>query len=153
MSDFTAKLDTRRDFMKFVVGSAALIPLASLNGCSEKPGTAISDRGPSDAALPKTASKAPASASKPASAASVVELPRLTENDPTASALGYRHDATSVDLVKYPRRAGTDGANQFCSNCSLFLGQEGMEWAGCSLFPGKGVNRNGWCSGWVAKTN
>ena len=73
---------------------------------------------------------------------------RLREDDPTAVALGYKHDANDVDIAKFPRRATAEGQKQLCSNCKLFqAGSE--EWGGCSIFPGKEVNANGWCNAWV----
>jgi hypothetical protein len=78
-------------------------------------------------------------------------------DDPTAKALGYVHDAETVDVAKWPTRASTDGVNKLCSNCNLIVGEsksvagEEGKWIGCQLFPGKLVNENGWCSAWVAK--
>ena len=48
-----------------------------------------------------------------------VAQPLLSEDDPIAIALGYKADAAQVDTSAYPKRAGTDGANQFCDNCAL----------------------------------
>jgi hypothetical protein len=71
------------------------------------------------------------------------ELPHLAEDDPTAKALSYVHDANDAPAGK--RKPGT-----LCKNCNLIQGQEG-EWRPCSLFPGKAVNENGWCVGWVGR--
>ncbi len=79
------------------------------------------------------------------------ELAKVTEDDPTAVALGYVHDATKVDTAKFPKRAGDAGASQFCHNCSLYQAAEGEEWGKCSIFPGKLVKGAGWCNAWVAK--
>ena len=79
------------------------------------------------------------------------EMAKVTEDDPTAKALGYVHDATAVDTAKFPKRAGDAGAKQFCDNCSLFQAAEGEEWGKCSIFPGKLVKGAGWCNAWVAK--
>lgn len=72
------------------------------------------------------------------------ELVRLDENDPTAKALNYVHDAKTVDAAK---RA----SDRFCYNCALFAGESDDEWAGCSIFPGKAVANQGWCSVWAPK--
>jgi hypothetical protein len=77
------------------------------------------------------------------------EAAKVTEDDPTAVALGYKHDAASVDTAAYPKRAGEEGAKQFCSNCALYAGGE-AEWGACPIFANKHVNRNGWCNSWVA---
>jgi len=69
---------------------------------------------------------------------------QLDPSDPTAQALGYVHDTTTVDNGKWASHT----AEQKCSNCQLATSREG-QWLGCSLFPGKQVNANGWCSAWV----
>jgi hypothetical protein len=71
------------------------------------------------------------------------ELPRLSEDDRTAKALSYVHDA-----AKAPAGKRKDSA--FCKNCNLIQGTQGT-WRGCTLFPGKAVNENGWCAGWVGR--
>ena len=71
------------------------------------------------------------------------ELPRLSEDDSTAKALKYVHDAASAPADK--RKEGS-----LCKNCNLIQSTEG-EWRPCSLFPGKAVNENGWCLGWVGR--
>lgn len=72
------------------------------------------------------------------------QLTRLDENDPTAKALNYVHDAKTVDAA---RRF----SDRFCNNCALFAGTPDDEWAGCSIFPGKAVAGEGWCTVWAAK--
>jgi len=72
---------------------------------------------------------------------------RLDEADAQAVALGYRHDTTKVDLKKFPKHT----ADQKCSNCQLFQGKAGEAWGACTIFPGKQVAANGWCSAWVKK--
>jgi hypothetical protein len=71
---------------------------------------------------------------------------KVAEDDPAAAALGYKHDATSVDAGKFPQHK----ADQVCSNCRLYSagGEDG--WGNCGIFPGKMVNAKGWCSAWVA---
>ena len=73
------------------------------------------------------------------------DLPPLSEADPTATALGYKEDATKVDLAKFPQHKPT----QLCSNCNFFQGTGAR--APCTLFPGKSVNAKGWCSAYAAK--
>jgi hypothetical protein len=71
------------------------------------------------------------------------EMPRLSEDDPAAKALQYVHDAGASDN---PKRK----PDQFCKNCNLIRSESGT-WRPCQLFPGKAVNENGWCVGWVLK--
>ena len=72
------------------------------------------------------------------------QLPRVDENDPTAKALNYVHDAGTVDAAKRP-------SDRYCYNCSLYNGSADDEWAKCSIFPGKLVAGRGWCSVWAPK--
>lgn len=75
-------------------------------------------------------------------------LPKLQESDAVAAALGYKHDASKIDLDKYPNR-GT-AADEACSNCALFVaGKDG--WGACSIFAGKAVNASGWCASYNRK--
>lgn len=79
-----------------------------------------------------------------AGAETQTQLVRLDENDPTAKALRYVHDAKTVDAAKR-------FSDRYCNNCALFAGEADDEWAGCSIFPGKAVANQGWCSVWAAK--
>lgn len=78
-------------------------------------------------------------------AVQAADLPQLSEDDPTAKALGYRHDTTKVDQAKFPNHK----PDQNCANCKLIQGEAADGWIRCQLFPGKLVNTNGWCAGWV----
>ena len=74
------------------------------------------------------------------------DMPRLEESDPTAVALKYVHDATTVDAALRPDE-------RYCNNCALYNGAADAEWAPCSIFPGKLVAGKGWCSVWAPKQN
>ena len=76
--------------------------------------------------------------------ASAAELPHLDLADPTAKALGYVHDASTVSNEL---RGVT---SRVCSNCRFFT-EDAKEWGPCSLFPGKSVAAQGWCKSWIAK--
>ena len=72
----------------------------------------------------------------------------VDENSPSATALGYRHDATTVDIKKHPSRGTPEGKNHVCDNCKLYqAGDDG--WGNCGIFPGKQVNGKGWCAAWI----
>lgn len=73
-------------------------------------------------------------------------LPQLEESDPVAQSLNYHHDATQAPRAD---KTGTPAAEQFCHNCQLSQGDG--EWLSCTIFPGKAVNTNGWCSGWIQR--
>lgn len=76
---------------------------------------------------------------RPAGAA---DMPKLDPNNAQAKALKYVHDA--ADAASNP--AFQEGAN--CANCVQWTGGD-SEWGGCNIFPGKAVNRNGWCTAWA----
>lgn len=76
--------------------------------------------------------------------------PLVSEDDPVALALGYKHDAAAVDTDKYPKRSGDAGKAQFCDNCSLYQAIADEPAGGCTLFPGKRVKAKGWCNSWLA---
>ena len=154
----TGPNDSRRRFLKLSGSALVLIPLYNLYGCSEKAEPPVPRAPAADPAqggsasepapVPSTMPEKPALPATPADAsAAAVELVRVDENDATAKALGYRHAAQDVDASKYPRYA----AGQLCLNCSLYQPDAGADagWGGCSIFPGKLVNANGWCSAYV----
>lgn len=73
--------------------------------------------------------------------------PHLDEKDPLAVAMGYVHDAKKVDATKVPQfKAGSH-----CANCLQLTGKDGDTWRPCNIFPGKLVNKDGWCKVWVQK--
>ena len=67
----------------------------------------------------------------------------LSESDPTATALGYKADATKA--------AARKDATATCANCTLFSGKPGAADGPCSAFGGKLVSAKGWCNAWVKK--
>lgn len=71
------------------------------------------------------------------------DLPHLSTDDPQAKGLSYVHDAAEAKGHSTYR----EGAH--CANCQQWKGGE-AEWGGCNIFPGKAVNRDGWCTAWVA---
>ena len=73
---------------------------------------------------------------------------RITQDHPTASALGYVHDASKTDTKRFPKRSGPEGAKQFCSNCSQYIETE-EGWGTCAIFPNYLVAGPGWCNVWV----
>ncbi len=74
------------------------------------------------------------------------------EDEALAQAMGYVVDASAVDTTKFPKRAGEEGAKQFCNNCALYAGDADSETAPCSIFQNRPVRGAGWCNAWVAKT-
>jgi hypothetical protein len=81
-------------------------------------------------------------------AASVAAQPAMvSDKDPTALALGYTPDTQKVDARKFPKHTPA----QSCRNCQLYSGKPGDAVGGCTIFTGKLVAANGWCSAHVPK--
>ena len=139
----------RRQFLKYVGGSAALAGLTACGGGSEPaapPAASEPAAKPAEpTSMPETAAaEAPADTPAPAAGAN---LAPLNDNDPQAQALGYVSDATTVDSAAQPRYE----AGQACANCALFMGAEGDASGPCSIFPGRLVAASGWCSVYAPK--
>jgi hypothetical protein len=77
----------------------------------------------------------------------VAQPAKVSESDPQAAALGYKHDTKDVDKQKFPKH----DPSQTCSNCQLYQGKPQDEWGGCAIFAGKQVAGPGWCSAWIKK--
>lgn len=71
------------------------------------------------------------------------DLPKLTEDDATAVALKYVHDASQAKDRKDP--------TSDCANCLHYTGADGVEFGPCAIFPGKSVSAKGWCNVWAKK--
>jgi hypothetical protein len=80
-------------------------------------------------------------------AAFAADAAKVEESDPTAQALGYKHDASKVDKAKYTKYA----AGQDCGNCSFYQGKPTDAWAPCPMFANKQVASKGWCSAYNKK--
>jgi hypothetical protein len=75
----------------------------------------------------------------------------VTPDDPTAQALKYSQDATK-SIRESAARPGAPTDQQHCATCMFMLPDQGEgDWKGCSLFPGKLINVNGWCTSWTLK--
>lgn len=152
----TPKATSRRRFLKTSGTMVAMIPVVNLVGCSDDQSQSASQptetpEQPAQSQQP-TQQQAPEQQAAPeqqtaAEPAERPELERLEESDPTAQSLGYVHDAADVDGSQQPRYE----EGQVCANCSLYTADSSSEedWGGCSIFPGKLVNANGWCSAYV----
>jgi hypothetical protein len=79
--------------------------------------------------------------------ADAAELPRVTPDDPTAKALGYVEDASTLDAREFPLHQ----PSQACANCQQFTKQPGSAYGPCLIFSGKAVSELGWCSAYVPK--
>ena len=80
------------------------------------------------------------------------------ENDPVAKAIGYTCPANKVDTKKWPKRAGAEGAKQYCWNCALYQAKDPKNpkadtKAPCPLLAMKNVKSDCWCNSWAANPN
>jgi hypothetical protein len=73
--------------------------------------------------------------------------PMLSESDPTAMALGYKANASTVDKAKFAQYA----PGESCSSCALYQGTAGSSSGPCGIFAGKAVSATGWCSSYAKK--
>ena len=80
----------------------------------------------------------------------LTDLERLEENSPMAHALGYKHDASDVDNIKFPQR---NSASKICESCHLYQAVPDTEWGVCGLFARKVVSASGWCTAWVERVS
>lgn len=71
------------------------------------------------------------------------EAPKVDEQDPTAKAVAYVHDASQTSNPAF--KAGSN-----CANCALYKTPD-ADWGPCVLFPGKAVAGKGWCQAWAAR--
>lgn len=75
----------------------------------------------------------------------------VKEDDPVAASLGYKHEASAVDTSKFPKRAGAEGAQQFCHNCQFYTARGDSGWGDCSIIRSGVVKAEGWCNTWAKK--
>ena len=77
----------------------------------------------------------------------VAQGSKVEEKEAQAQSLGYKHDATKVDKVKFAKYQ----AGQTCATCTLYQGKPADAWGACPIFAGKQVAGKGWCSAYVKK--
>jgi len=99
------------------------------------------------AAAPPAPEPTPPSAEPAPAPAAVGTLPALSPSDPTAVALGYTNDASTVD----PKVATTYQPGQACANCVQYQGAAGDPQGPCAIFAGKSVAATGWCKVYAKK--
>ena len=127
----------------------AIAPWYALGGASLL--AACSDRAPPAApAVGSAASPTPAPAPAPVTAPTPAPAAAGAMVDPAESqavALGYVVASSQVDKTKFTTHADS----QVCANCALYTGAAGASAGPCSIFAGRQVNAQGWCSAWAKK--
>lgn len=71
---------------------------------------------------------------------------KVTEADPTATALGYKADASKVDTAKFKQYV----KGSVCSGCNFYAAKGATEGT-CAALGARLVEGKGWCSAWVKK--
>lgn len=150
--------DQRRRFLRLFGTAAAMLPVTVILGCSDDQPQAPATQPQTSDSSPPPQQNQPSDPNLPPQQEAVngaeqatADTPKLSLDDPTAKSLGYKHDAANVDLEKFPQRGRPETANHYCKNCTLFQNSDSSEWGPCTLFPGKLVNANGWCSAYVPR--
>jgi hypothetical protein len=81
------------------------------------------------------------------------KLKPVVESEAQAQSLGYKSDATKVDTKKFPKRAGAEGAKQFCYNCQFYQTKaadpKATKAGPCLIFGGRDVEAKAWCNSWA----
>ncbi|XDD45556.1 high-potential iron-sulfur protein [Leptospira sp. WS39.C2] len=77
-------------------------------------------------------------------------LKPISENDPTAQALGFHQDAKNTDFILYPERKLPQSKNHVCNQCVQFT-KLNDGWGKCNILQAGVVSTNGWCSAWSKK--
>lgn len=73
--------------------------------------------------------------------------PPLRAEDPVARSMAYFPDTNNVP--KDNPLTANHQLNQTCANCLHQRGAVSSDLLSCPTFPGRSVNKNGWCSLWV----
>jgi hypothetical protein len=74
----------------------------------------------------------------------------VSEADPVASALGYKHSVKDIDFKRFPKRKDPKSKTQFCDNCRYYLEPQGAT-GKCQMITGGRVAAKGWCGSWSKK--
>ncbi len=74
----------------------------------------------------------------------------VPESDSLASQLGYKEDASKVDVKKFPQLNTAAGKLQNCANCMFYTPENGS-WGKCQLIQSGLVKGKGWCMSWAKK--
>ncbi len=70
----------------------------------------------------------------------------VSESDPVASAIGFKHNPKDVDKKKYPQFK----TGQSCDSCALYVSTN-KEWGKCQMLTNGVVAAKGWCGSWSKK--
>ncbi len=147
---------TRREALRLSFGVLVGLPaVTALNACTQ------CSKPDSTGAAPATAPTAADAAATPAmdaattpAAAGGDALTLLSESDPTAVGLNYKHNAADVPANLQTEKSGVPFSGQNCANCMFYApaGQiDGADVGSCQLFANGKVKSAGWCASWAKK--
>lgn len=148
---------SRRDAIKMSFAALVGLPaISALNACTKcsKPSDATSApaSAPGSEAAGTPAAAPAADAAAPAAGGETLTL--ISETDPTATALTYKHNAADVPAAQQVENNGVPFSGQNCASCSFYkaAGQlDGAEVGACQLFANGKVKSTGWCASWNKK--
>ncbi|NBW81525.1 hypothetical protein EBR21_07205 [bacterium] len=148
-----SEVKTRRDAIKMSLGLLVGLPAVSaLSACTQcsKPAADAPASSPSADGAP--ASSSGQTASTPAAGGESLTL--VSETDPLATGLNYKHDKANVPANLQQEKTGVAFAQQNCAACMFYktAGQlDGSEVGSCQVITTGKVKAGGWCSSWAKK--
>jgi hypothetical protein len=159
-----SKAKSRREAIKMSLGVLVGLPaVAALNACTQcskpageapsTPSSTTSDASPTDATAQGTTPETNTTAAT-GGATGGDTLTLVSETDPMATGLTYKHDKANVPAELQQEKSGVPFAEQSCSNCMFYktAGQiEGNEVGTCQLIAAGKVKSAGWCNSWAKK--
>ncbi|NBO37022.1 hypothetical protein EBU99_00365 [bacterium] len=145
---------SRRDVIKMSLGVLVGLPaISALNACTQCSKPSESSSSPANAPTAGAAEATPAAAGG-TSGSGGEALTLVSETDPMASGLNYKHDKANVAANLQQEKSGVAFANQNCASCIFYkaAGQvDGVEVGSCQVIQSGKVKSTGWCSSWGKK--
>lgn len=140
-------MNSRRRFIA-IAPWVALGGTSLLAACSDSkaPPSSAPSAAPSPSPTPAPM-PAPSPAPAETSAAPTAAGAMVSPTEPQAAALGYVAMSSQADQAKYPAHS----KSQNCAGCALYTGAAGAAAGPCSIFGGRQVSAQGWCSAWAKK--
>lgn len=131
---------SRRDIIQKGAVVACGISVLGLAACTDK------KAGSAGKAVTEAANTAAPKAAAPAGD------PLVALDHPSAKALKYVHDGSTVDAAIRVEKAGVAGTDQSCANCNFYKPVDGQAYGKCTLIPVNHVAEKGWCVTWAKKS-
>lgn len=155
------EVKTRRDALKMSLGVLVGLPaVAALNACTQCSKPAANAPAAPESAPKAATDAAPAAGNSGAAttgdagAAAGGDAGLVSETDPLATGLNYKHDKANVPANLQQEKTGVPFAQQSCANCMFFKPAAGGGDVGaCEVITTGKVKAGGWCSSWAKKAS